>query len=184
VRFARAFLEERLGEGASAVRPAGCDEPAATFVTLRWTSGDLQGCIGTLEPERSLVDDVAHNAWAAAMLDPRTQPVKPGELSELDVELSILSPLELLSFASEEEALAQIEPGVHGIVFRHGRRRATFLPSMWPRLPDRRAFIEALKAKAGLRADFFEEDVEIARYTVDKFEDLAPRTPSSPRRRR
>lgn len=167
VKWARERLREALG-GPKATRPTGawCAEPGATFVTLRWKSGDLQGCIGSLEPERPIVDDVAHNAIAAGTRDPRTTPCKLADVDHLDVELSILSPLEPI--ASE----ADIRVGVDGIVLVHEFRRATFLPVMWERLPDVKTFMGVLRRKAGLPRDFAGQ-VQLMRYTVDKFEDRA-----------
>jgi AmmeMemoRadiSam system protein A len=168
VRFARARLREALG-GPPAVRPTGAwtDELGATFVTLRWKSGDLQGCIGTLEADRGIVDDVASNAIAAGTRDPRTLPCKLDDVDNLDVELSILSPLEPIG--SE----ADIRVGTDGILIRHQHHRATFLPVMWERLPTRDQFMGELRRKAGLPRDFAGE-LQLMRYTVDKFEDPAP----------
>lgn len=168
VKFARASLRAHLG-GPPAERPTGTwvDEPCATFVTLRWKSGDLQGCIGTLEPDRAIVDDVAHNAVAAGTRDPRTQPCVLADIDNLHVELSILSPLEPI--ASE----ADIRVGVDGVVLVYEFRRATFLPVMWERLGDKKTFMGELRRKAGLPRDFA-GDVQLMRYTVDHFEDKAP----------
>ncbi len=168
VKYARESLRAALG-GPTAAKPSGawCDEPAATFVTLRWKSGDLQGCIGSLEPDRPIVEDVAHNAIAAGTRDPRTTPCKLADVDHLHVELSILSPLELI--ASEDD----IRIGTDGVVLVHEFRRATFLPVMWERLRDKRTFMGELRRKAGLRRDFAGE-VQLMRYTVDKFEDKAP----------
>lgn len=168
VRFARAHLREALG-GAPAARPAGdwCHEHAATFVTLRWKQGDLQGCIGTLEADRPIVEDVAHNAVAAGTRDPRTRPCTLADVDRLDVELSILSPL--TPIASE----ADIRIGTDGIVLLHEGRRATFLPVMWERLPTKAVFMGELRRKAGLPRDFA-GDVQLLRYTATKFEDPAP----------
>ena len=167
VKFARERLREALG-GPAATRPSGtwCDEPGATFVTLRWRSGDLQGCIGSLEPDRSIVEDVAHNAVAAGTRDPRTTPCKLADVDNLHVELSILSALEPI--ASE----ADIRVGVDGIVLLHEYRRATFLPVMWERLPTVKIFMQELRHKAGLPRDFA-GPVRLLRYTVDHFEDRA-----------
>ncbi|HEY5920869.1 MAG TPA: AmmeMemoRadiSam system protein A [Kofleriaceae bacterium] len=168
VRFARARLREALG-GPAAMTPTGawCDELAATFVTLRWKSGDLQGCIGSLEPDRTIIEDVASNAIAAGTRDPRTKPCKLADVDSLHVELSILSALEPI--ASE----ADIRMGVDGIVLNYEFRRATFLPVMWERLRDMKTFMGELRRKAGLPRDFAGQ-VQLMRYTVDKFEDLAP----------
>jgi AmmeMemoRadiSam system protein A len=167
VKYARERLREALG-GPAAARPSGTwtDEPGATFVTLRWKSGDLQGCIGSLEPDRGIVDDVGHNAIAAGTRDPRTQPCKLADVDHLHVELSILSVLEPI--ASE----ADIRIGIDGIVLIYEFRRATFLPVMWERLKDKKTFMGELRRKAGLPRDFAGQ-VQLMRYTVDHFEDRA-----------
>lgn len=168
VRYARAHLRESLG-GEKATRPTGewCDQIAATFVTLRWKDGDLQGCIGSLEADRSIVEDVAYNAVAAGTRDPRTLPCKLEDVDRLDVELSILSPLEPIG--SE----ADIRVGTDGIVLIYQHRRATFLPVMWERLRTKDIFMAELRRKAGLPRDF-RGDVQLLRYTASKFQDPAP----------
>lgn len=168
VRFARERLREALG-GPRATAPDApwCAEHAATFVTLRWKkNGHLQGCIGSLEAHRPIIDDVASNAVAAGTRDPRTEPCKLADVDKLDVELSILSPLSAL--ANE----AEIRVGTDGVVLMAGYRRATFLPVMWERLVDVPTFMTELKRKAGLPRDF-SGDIELMRYTVDKFTDPA-----------
>jgi AmmeMemoRadiSam system protein A len=170
VRFARAYLREALG-GATATRPIGAwtRELGATFVTLRWAhDGDLQGCIGSLEADRPIIDDVAYNAVAAGTRDPRTLPCKLADVDHLDVELSILSPLEPI--AGE----ADIRPGTDGILLTYRHHRATFLPVMWERLSTVDYFMSELRRKAGLPRDFTSPEVRLERYTAAKFEDPAP----------
>lgn len=171
-RWARGRLLQELG-GPLATPPSGpwCEERAATFVTLRRPDGELQGCIGSLAPRRSIVDDVAHNAVAAGLHDPRTTPVKLADVPSLQLELSILSPLSPLKFETEQEALQAIRPGVDGIVLIWHGHSATFLPSMWPRLPDVREFMSQLKVKAGLPAHFWDSAIHLERYIVDKHSD-------------
>ncbi|HUS27260.1 MAG TPA: AmmeMemoRadiSam system protein A [Kofleriaceae bacterium] len=168
-RYAREKLREHLG-GPLAVKPSGawCDVPGATFVTLRWPNGQLQGCIGTLEADRSLVDDVASNAIAAGTRDPRTRPCVLGDVDKLDVELSILSALEPIG------GEADIRVGIDGIVMLAQGRRATFLPVMWERLRDIPTFMAELKQKAGLPRTYAGE-MQLMRYTVEKHTDPAPR---------
>lgn len=167
VRYARERLREALG-GPRATPPDGdwCTKQGATFVTLRWRNGQLQGCIGSLEAHRCIVDDVGSNAVAAGTRDPRTQACKLDDVDKLDVELSILSPLSPL--ASE----ADIRVGTDGVVLIADYRRATFLPVMWERLRDVATFMAELKYKAGLPRNF-DGDVQLMRYTVDKFTDPA-----------
>jgi AmmeMemoRadiSam system protein A len=137
----------------------------ASFVTLR-LGGDLRGCIGALEPIRPLVADVAENAFAAAFRDPRFPPVSLVEAERLEVHVSVLSPLETLRARSKADLLAQLRPGVDGLVLELGPRRATFLPSVWSQLPDPPTFVAALLQKAGLAAAFWSPEMRAQRYAV------------------
>jgi hypothetical protein len=170
--FARAHLKEKLG-GAAVDPPRGgvYDRLAATFVTLRWKDDRLQGCIGSIEPRRKLVDDVAHNVVAAALIDPRAAPLTLPEVDELIVEVSILSPLEEVRFQDEASALEAIRDA--GVVLGWKGRRATFLPVMWQRLGGAREFLRQLKLKAGLSPDFWNHEIQLFRYTVEKHVDAA-----------
>jgi hypothetical protein len=85
------------------------------------------------------------------------------------VEVSLLSPSEPMAFASEEEALAGLRPGMDGVILEWTRYRGTFLPQVWDQLPDPREFLAQLKRKAGLAHDFWAEDLRLHRYTVTKW---------------
>lgn len=167
--IARAAIARELGREARSPQDAPwLHEPGATFVTLRQGS-DLRGCIGSLERRRPLAQDVEANAVAAAFRDPRFRPLQLAELDRTRVELSLLSPLEPIECQDEQQALAQIEPGVHGVTFEYGYHRSTFLPQVWEELPDRHEFIAHLRQKAGLPPDFWDPEVKLARYTVEKW---------------
>ena len=158
--WARARVREELG-GAPAVCPTGawCDAPGATFVTLRWPDGRLQGCIGSLVPRRAIVADVAENAIAAAIRDRRSLPLQLADVDAVDLELPILSKTEPIAFTTQDEALAALKPGADGVVFRWRGHDATFLPVMWGELPEARVFLGELKRKAGLPFDFWANGV-------------------------
>jgi AmmeMemoRadiSam system protein A len=141
---------------------------AATFVTLM-RHGRLRGCMGSLQAHRSLLEDVKSNAKAAAFLDPRFEPLTQTEFATTKVEVSVLSAAQPLEFASEEDALAQLRPGIDGVIFEHGDRRSTFLPQVWESIPDPAEFLRQLKLKAGLGAAFWANDVRLQRYTVTKY---------------
>jgi len=169
VKFARARVRQELG-GPIAVPPDApwSQEPCGTFVTLRWRDGDLQGCIGNLDADRAIVLDVAHNAVAAAVRDPRGRRLALADLEELDVELSILSALEPIGDESE------IRVGHDGVVLLYRGRRATFLPVMWQVLPDRETFMRELERKAGLPAVIEGRELQLLRYTAEHHRDPAP----------
>jgi len=149
-------------------------QKAATFVTVM-RRGELHGCIGTLEPQRTLVDDVQHNAVAAAFFDPRSRPLLPAELPTISVEVSLLGPLELLPVRNEAEAIERIRPHEDGVVLRNGRHRATFLPQVWEKLPDPTEFLAQLKQKAGMPAHGWSPTMEVFRYSLTKWLDSSSR---------
>jgi AmmeMemoRadiSam system protein A len=143
-------------------------EKRATFVTLT-INGDLRGCIGMLEACRPLAEDVAANACAAAFEDPRFEPLSQKELERTDIHISVLSAPEELEFSSEADLLAQIRPGVDGLILQDGCRRGTFLPSVWEELPDQDLFLMHLKMKAGLPNTYWSDTLRIFRYTAEYF---------------
>jgi AmmeMemoRadiSam system protein A len=172
--IARGAIGAELGLGADVAEShEALRRPAATFVTLT-QRGELRGCIGTLEAHRSLREDVAHNALAAAFRDPRFAPLAARELTITRVEVSVLSAPAPLPVADEADLLARLVPGVDGIVLSWRRKRATFLPQVWETLPEPGDFIAQLKRKAGLDARFWADDLRVERYTVAKFKEPAP----------
>lgn len=148
--------------------PAELQAQRASFVTLH-VAGALRGCIGSLEAARPLIQDVAHNAYSAAFEDPRFPPVTVAEADRLDIHISVLTPAEPLSFASEHDLVAQLRPGVDGLILIEGARRGTFLPSVWDSLPEPRSFLRQLKVKAGLPEDYWSQTLQVHRYTTESF---------------
>ena len=131
----------------------------------------MRGCIGTLEAHRPLGLDVRENAVAAAFRDPRFTPLTRVEFDEIRVEVSVLSPSEVMVVASEEHALATLRPNVDGVVFEYRHYRSTFLPQVWEQLPEPAEFMAHLKRKAGLPMDFWADEVRLSRYTVSKWKE-------------
>jgi uncharacterized protein len=144
-------------------------EPRATFVTLQ-LDNNLRGCIGTLEATRALVEDVAHNAYAAAFHDPRFMPLTAAEFADLALHISVLSPPEVMRVDSEGELLLQLRAGIDGLILEDGRRRGTFLPSVWESLPEPREFLRRLKLKAGLPENYWSKTITVRRYTAELIE--------------
>lgn len=143
--------------------PRALRDPGATFTTLH-IEGQLRGCCGTLDAVRPLAEDVAHSAFRAAFRDPRFDPVGKHELDVLRVAVSVLSPLEPIPVLSEADLLHTLTPGIDGLVIVADGARATFLPTVWDMLPDPKQFLVALKAKCGLVADYWSDQLEFQRY--------------------
>lgn len=168
--FARDRIAAELGKpaGNAAELHASCNEMGASFVTLRWRDGRLQGCIGSLEPRMPLAQDIAKNALAAAFADPRATPITLADLDDIDVEVSVLSPLETIAYdGTEDGARAALQRG-DGVVIEWRHHRGTFLPQMWEQLETAEAFLSELKRKARLPREFWSNDVVLRRYSVAK----------------
>lgn len=172
-RIARDSIEHGLKQGKPlnvdvAAQPKELQPVCATFVTLD-LHGDLRGCIGSLKASLPLAADVAHNAFEAAFGDPRFRPLRPAEFNDLEIHISVLSPLEKMSFKSEDDFLGQLRPGVDGILLQEGFMRGTFLPSVWEQLPKAGDFLKHLKLKAGLPVNYWSDTVTAWRYTTEYF---------------
>ena len=148
-----------------------CEQRAA-FVTLN-LNGELRGCIGSLEAQRRLGEDIVSNAHAAAFRDPRFSPLTAEEFRALEIEVSILSRAKRLAFEDEADLVRQLVPGRDGLILERGEgrgaRRSTFLPQVWESLPEPASFLRHLKQKAGIAADARIESCRIKRYRVAKF---------------
>lgn len=145
-------------------------QPGATFVTLT-QAGNLRGCIGSLVAHQRLDEDVRANARAAAFRDPRFSPLRPGEFEQTRVEVSLLTAPVDIAVRDEQDAIAQLRPGIDGIILSWHDRRGTFLPQVWASLPDPRTFLRQLKLKAGLPVEFWAPDLLLQRYEVRKWQE-------------
>ncbi len=150
--------------------PEALRAPGASFVTLK-RRAELRGCIGSLDPQRPLIEDIAHNAWAAAFRDPRFPPLIAPERVGLSIAISVLGLPEPLPCKTRDELLARLRPGTDGLIVIDGRHRATYLPIVWEQLPDSERFVASLFEKAGLAPNHWSETLRFARYTTESFGD-------------
>jgi AmmeMemoRadiSam system protein A len=132
------------------------------FVTLE-NRGRLRGCIGHFEPDLPLFEIVSQMAVAAATQDYRFahDPVTEREMKDLDIKISILSPLKQI------DSIEQIEIGKHGIWVRQGNQSGTYLPEVATDMGwTREQFLESCCVeKAGLSPDAWKEGADIYVYT-------------------
>lgn len=143
-------------------------EPGASFVSLH-LEGRLRGCVGLLEAARPLAMDVAENAFAAGLRDPRFAPLSALELETVEVSISVLEASEALPAADLEALLTALRPGEDGLIVELAGRRATFLPAVWEQLPDPSDFVTQLWRKAGLPVGFWSPELRLARYRSHSF---------------
>jgi AmmeMemoRadiSam system protein A len=142
--------------------------PGAAFVTLTH-GGALRGCIGYVHAIRPLAEAIAHCAASAATGDPRFSPVTARELSDLQIEISVLSPLRPAADPSE------IQVGVHGLHISKDDQHGLLLPQVASELGwDRETFLRQVCVKAGLPQDAWRRGANLQVFTVERIEDGLP----------
>jgi AmmeMemoRadiSam system protein A len=151
-------------------------EKRAVFITLNIKNKhnkfpQLRGCIGSILPHRSLINDIIHNAIAAAFDDPRFSPLSYDEIDKISIEVSILSIPEKIYYKNIKELKQIIIPFKHGVILKKDWKRSTFLPDVWQKLPEFDIFFAHLCQKAGLMKNCLELHPEIEIYTVEKIEE-------------
>ena len=147
--WARATIKARLEGGPEAKPPTGpgLDATCGAFVSLH-EEGRLRGCIGRIVGGSPVVETIRGMALAAAFEDPRFDPLETVELPRIDIEITLLSPMERVS------SVENIEIGRHGLYIVKGWHSGLLLPQVpvefgW----DRDTFLEQLCYKAGLHSD-------------------------------
>lgn len=141
----------------------------AVFVTLS-KQHRLRGCIGSLEAYQPLYKDVQERALHAAFEDHRFLPVDRNEMTEINIEISILSEPEELVYNSPLELPKCLRPGIDGVILQDGQRRATFLPQVWQQIPSPRDFLGQLCEKMGASASLWQTKMlKVMVYEVEQF---------------
>jgi uncharacterized protein len=149
--------------------PALTKEFRGCFVTLT-KRGGLRGCIGYIEPIKPLYEAVIDNAKNAALKDPRFAPVAPHELSEIKIEVSVLTKPEPIVYKDSADLLNKIVAGVDGIILSKGFHQSTYLPQVWEQLPEKLEFLENLSTKGGMPPDGW-KTADVKRYRAVHFQE-------------
>jgi AmmeMemoRadiSam system protein A len=159
-----AYLKGSAPPEPAALTPS-LEEDRGAFVT--WTAkGALRGCIGHIVPVGPLWVSVRRLAVSAASEDPRFPPIEPAELPGLEVDISALTPLKLISRWTE------IEVGKHGLWIQKRGRAGVLLPQVaTSRGWDVKEFLRHTCLKAGLREDDWESGAEISIFSAEVFGD-------------
>jgi len=137
-------------------------EHRGAFTTLH-EAGELRGCVGYVFPMYSLYRTIAETAVAAAFNDTRFDPVQQKELPRLELEISVLSPIQPID-------PDDVEIGKHGLIITYGNRRGLLLPQVpvehqW----DRETFLSQACVKAGLPSDAWEHGAKVEAFTAEVF---------------
>ena len=171
--LARHEITHKLKSGVDLQQPDSLSsavfENRGCFVTLHQNKA-LRGCIGTIEPAKALIDNVADNAANAAFRDPRFSPVTPKELDSIEIEISVLTPPKQLTFTDGEDLKQQLKPGIHGVILSRDWHRSTLLPQVWEQLPEKEIFLRHLCQKGGMEGDCWKNtDTRVEVYTAAYF---------------
>lgn len=154
LQVARDSIEAHLkGKAATPIKTFSpvLQEPRGAFVSLH-RHGQLRGCIGYIEAVKPLLQTVRDMAPAAAFQDPRFGPLQADELADLEIEISVLTPLRLIKSTDE------IEVGKHGLYIVMGLNRGLLLPQVATQYHwDRLTFLEQTCQKAGLPPDAWKD---------------------------
>ncbi|QOY54393.1 AmmeMemoRadiSam system protein A [Candidatus Sulfurimonas marisnigri] len=142
---------------------------AAAFVTLKYNN-DLRGCIGSIVAHRTLYDDIVYNAISAGFSDPRFEHIHVDELSNISLEVSVLSEPTILEYKDFEDLCEKVKPKVDGLILKHRAYHGTFLPQVWEQLPTPKLFLEHLSMKAGATPYIYVDHPTIYRFSVDAIE--------------
>lgn len=149
--------------------PYELERPGGAFVTLK-RGAQLRGCIGTLESSNPLWKTVEQVARQAATVDYRFDPVQPGELSAIRIEVSVLSPLERIPDPKDPD---RISIGRDGLCIRYKQHSSVLLPQVasehdWTPVE----FLEHLCRKAGLRSDCWQlPETDLFRFSAEVFDE-------------
>ncbi len=181
VRLARRTIQTYLRTGGKPPAPkvsTKLRERCGVFVTLN-KHGMLRGCIGHPLPTMPLVEAVIDSAVSSATGDPRFPNVTLDELREIEIEVSVLTPPEVIEVESPHEYPKHVEIGKHGLVVECGPYKGLLLPQVpiewkW----DVEEFLSQTCMKAGLTPDcWLREDVRISRFSAQIFAEKGPNGP-------
>ena len=180
VKIARETIESHLkDEDPPAFEiPGSFKSKSGVFVTLnRYPKHDLRGCIGYPEPIAPLFDAIVDSAINAATRDPRFSKVKPAEMDDIVVEVSLLTPPEPIEAKKPKDYIEQIKIGKDGLIVERGGARGLLLPQVpvewkW----DVETFLSHTCMKAGLSADcWLRKGTKFYRFSAEVFCEDTPR---------
>lgn len=181
IKLARETIEKLLREEGLITPPKDAPENlkrnAGIFVTLEtFPEKDLRGCIGYPEPSLPLVEATVKAAVSAACEDPRFPPLLEGELENTLIEVTVLTPPELIEIKSPRDYLDNIEIGRDGLIVEKGFNRGLLLPQVpvdqnW----SREDFLSYACMKAGLMGDcWLDKDTKVYKFSGIVFTEIEP----------
>ena len=150
--------------------PEKTKEISGCFVTLN-KNQNLRGCIGHILPQEELYQCVIDNTISAAVHDSRFRPVSESELSQIEIDISVLSVPKKLDYKNSDDLKEKLVPLVDGVVLKKNMRSATYLPQVWEMLAEKEEFLTILCEKTGLNGDCWTQNPEIQTYRAQVFKE-------------
>jgi len=151
--------------------PLVLEENRGTFVSLH-KKGDLRGCIGNIDPVKTVFKGVRDNARHAAFNDSRFSPLSYEELMDTTIEVSILTRPGIVDYADAGDLITKLRPDIDGVIIKKHSHSATFLPQVWKQLKDPETFLTHLCMKAGLSSEEWKSgNLDVLTYQVQLFEE-------------
>jgi uncharacterized protein len=170
--LARQTLHQRLNDSPVSAPEAadlsGLKRERGAFVTLS-LAGNLRGCIGTFRAQKPLWKIVQEMAISAALHDPRFPPLRAAELDAIEIEISALTPLRIITDTDE------IQVGTHGLYITQGHAGGVLLPQVaveygWSSTE----FLQQTCRKAGLPSTAWQHGATIEVFSAEVFSESAP----------
>jgi hypothetical protein len=185
VQLARKTMESFVNHRVKVSVPSNASKNLFTrcgvFVTLEKiasgvTERELRGCIGRPLPDLPLIEATIDSAIDSCSQDPRFSPVKPAELQRIVVEVSVLTPPELITVDDPKQYPLKIKVGVHGLLVERGWNKGLLLPQVpiewgW----DEEEFLGECCVKAGLpSSEWLKKATKIYRFEGLVYQELEP----------
>ena len=164
--------DDELGSLKAEVSKNILEEKRGVFVSLH-KKKDLRGCIGNIDPVKTVFEGVVDNARHAAFNDSRFSPLSYEELKNTSIEVSILTRPKIIDYTDARDLIAKLRPDTDGVIIKKNYHSATFLPQVWKQLKDPKTFLSHLCMKAGLSSNEWKSgDLIVSTYQVQSFEDV------------
>ncbi|MEE9151328.1 MAG: TIGR00296 family protein [Thermoplasmata archaeon] len=179
VRTARRFVEADVSgrEFNADDVPEIFHKKSGVFVTINsHPKHNLRGCIGYIEPIFTLIEGLQRASRSAATEDPRFPSVREEELDNVVIEVSLLTPPELIKVKKPKHYVKEVEIGKDGLIVERGYRKGLLLPQVpveWKWKVDE--FLSHTCVKAGLLPDaWLEEGTKIYKFSAEIFSEVEP----------
>ncbi len=145
-------------------------EPISSFVSI-YLDNELRGSRGTITPRHSLLDDIIHNAKAAAFEDTRFSPLKTSEYLRSSIELSLLIEPKEITYRDIDELRQKLSQGKEALIFAAGGNKTDFLPQVWSESSSFEEYLARLLQEAGLEAKQMRHHPKIFSFQIEKERD-------------